>query len=225
MKNIYQTTEELLQSNYVELLTLANCIQEKVVNDSEYKVNDNETAELTFSRYFELLLKMDFLHDDELPNILPYIEEQKKNFFATQSDITIEKFNEIKETNIAFITLFWEDLKMYKTFDIVIDIGQKIVVPQHQAILGDIMNESTVLSLAKSGFEEEDIILFSISKEDKSLITITSLYIPETGKKEMMKHYNDNDMVKNKTENYEDYMLGLLRENIKKMKAEKETAK
>ena len=222
-KPIYQTTEELLKEDYLNLLTLANSVQQMVMTDKAYEMYEGESAESTFAQYFDLLVKFDFLPKEDVTQLQTHINTQIENFFNSQDVITKEVFEATKNLNKEYLSLFWSDLKMYKTFDIIIDIAKKIVVPQHQSILGDIMNEETVLALAKVGFEEEHIILYSISKEDKSLMTITSLYIPNEGKEEMIRFYNESNLAQHKEENYEQYMLNLLRDNMKKMKAEQAT--
>jgi hypothetical protein len=221
---IYQTEEELLNEDYLNLMTLANSVQQMVIKDDTYEMYKGESAESSFSQFFDLLVKFDFLPSQDLPQVQDHINGQIENFFKSQDVITPEDFAKTKELNRKFLTLFWSDLKMYKTFDIIIDIAKKIVVPQHQSILGNIMNEETVMALAKAGLQEEHIILYSIAKEDKSLITITSLYIPNEGKEEMMNFYNTNNLIKNKEDNYEQYMLDILRGNMERMKAEKEAS-
>ena len=209
---IYQTIEELLNENYLNLITLANCIQEMSVRDKNYRLYKDEAIHTTHKEYINLAVRLDYQPDEAIPALEEHINTQINNFFISQDVITHEDFLQMKQVNIEYLKVFWNDLKMFKGFENIIEIRNEIGVPLYEDIREEIENKETVIALANAGFEEEHISVYFTSIEDKTVMTSVLLYLTNEAKITMINFYNESNLIEHKEQDYEEYLLGITRD-------------
>jgi len=141
---IYDTVEEVLSKNYLNLLTLANSVQQVVSQNENYQMHEGESIGDSFNAFYDLLLKLDYYSKDEKADLTAHINGQLHHFFASQNKITQADFIKIIEINVEFISIYWDDLKMFKGMKNIGDIAKNKALAKHNEVIGNLLNEKTV---------------------------------------------------------------------------------
>ena len=202
---IYQSLEDLMQDSYLDILTMVDMVRYIAMNDDSVVLNDDKDIGGTFNEYLEILVNYDFYDKETKATMLKFIEQKKNNFFEKQEMISKSKYNEIYELNKKFISIYWEDLYVFKKFDIISDMCKDLVVNYHNQHLGEKVTMNSIEFISN----QTDMTIYSISREDKSAMSICIVFLTQEQKSELIEFYIDENKVDERVD-YEEYIRGQL---------------
>ncbi len=203
---IYKKIEDLLQPEYLDILALTTIIQKLTVLSPEMLLHDARELKTAFNAYLEIALAFDYIEDKE--EMKQYIKQEKDSLLSIQKEVSEEDFNEFRDLHELFIRTFWADLKMFKRFDLIASIMQDIGTQAHEQVLADKVFLSAGELLGKS-ITSTDMSVFTISREDWSMMSITTLFVNEEQKQELLDFYKENNLIEEAVD-YEEYLRGKL---------------
>ena len=198
---IYQSLNEFIESPYLELLTLLNAVRYVSVRDRSILVYDDKNMNDIFNEYLEILMHYDFYDEIKKLETVQYIEEEISNFLEKQDLIAKMNFDKMFDLNEEFISVYWEDLYVFKRYDVIADISKNMVVDYHRDIVGQ---EVSKKSFAYSE-NYTDMSMYTLFREDKSMMTICTIILEEHDKRELIDFYIVNNKIEERID-YESYL-------------------
>jgi len=207
----YKPLSFMLDEDLQNLITINNCIQILFLDNIDIELQEGKTLQETFNRYLELIVLFDHLFDNELEEMKQFIKNEVNNFFIVQNHVSKDTFKQIKELNKTFTKVYWEDLYNFKQFQIVQDTLKNNAIPFHNNFLGNVLS-TKVKFFQDIQYNNEDISLYLVSKQDNTLFLFTIVYFNEEVKKQLLEYYSSNNLIENKIPNYYDYLKSLIEE-------------
>jgi len=221
-KTIYPTEEMILSKDIQRMIALINSIQSLSAQGyNKIKFNEDENINQTFYKYIHSLSMALYLPIESRNEFSSYVEQEINNFFEKQDVISKSEFDTFFNINKIYTQTFWNDLEIWKKYDIISEILEEIVLPFHnENILPLVENQRTTINNMISNEITEDSferLLFnntlSIGKEDVTCFLMTNIYLTSNDKQELVKHYQDNNFFNR--EDKKEYIVKLI-QNISK---------
>jgi len=210
MSNIYRSSDELCSLYTLQLIALANAAQELVnkkieVTDEKYLAGF--TLEEKVKEYTALAVKYNYSAEYEEKDTMKLesgISNEILLLIKAQSEVDILTIDYYFNAAKTYMSFFWEDLYAFKKMNLIpVYMG---TAQRYNAFVMAEYSDKKVNNLLASG-KRLEAILAPISVEDETLIILSSIVFPVSIQESMIETYEKENMIEDKKENYEEYML------------------
>lgn len=202
MKNMvkevmYMTTESMNSQELHDAMALCNVIQDIVrtgENTIEIEGQQSELKEI-FNEMLGATTMYPYYDDEDRQNFIQYVQQQQDTILNSQSIVTKDDYEKHKQTNKKYLNTFWEDLEMWKKYDLINDIMNNLVMGFHQENYEKIVRDVglQMCQLAQVQQDNQILISNSIAKEDTTGFIMSVIFIEQDDKEQLVEHYEQED--------------------------------